>query len=537
MQRPDDVYRRADKLILVLLWAHVPFNFLVSWLVGAPVGLITASTAICAGFATALWYLAPNPLAVRMTIAVALMCVVSLLLAAMAGHRWQVDIHMYYFVAVALVAVYCNPFVIAVAASTVALHHLVLNFILPAAIYPGGSDFLRVVLHAVILLLESAGLIWMAVMLSNAFAREGGALQSAQEATVAAEQIAAELRFAKEVEQRRFEEQRAFQAEVSERQSELVSLLASKLEQVATGDLTARIREPVDKSFEKVRDDFNSANGRLDAALQRVNERAASVRQGADRISGAADDLSERTEQQAANLEAAAAALKEVTENASQAAQGAGHANEIIAATDREAKATSGMVQEAIGAMDGITESATKIGQTIGVIDEIAFQINLLALNAGVEAARAGEAGRGFAVVATEVRSLAERSGQAAREIKDIVSNSAAQVHEGAKLVQDAAGAIRAILTKVSEINRIVSTIAGDAKLQAAGLDQVNAMVARMDQMTQKNSVIAEESAAASVSLREESDGLNRLMGEFKSGAASGGVLRKQEDAGVRRAS
>jgi methyl-accepting chemotaxis protein len=377
----------------------------------------------------------------------------------------------------------------------------------------------------------------MAVMLSNAFAREGGALQSAQEATVAAEQIAAELGFAKKVEQQRFEEQRAFQAEVSERQSELVSLLASKLEQVATGDLTARIREPVDKSFEKVRDDCNSAIGRLDAALQRVNQRAATVRQGADRISGAADVLSERTEQQAANLEAAAAALKEVTENASHAAQGAGHANEIIAATDREAKATSGMVQEAIGAMDGITESATKIGQTIGVIDEIAFQINLLALNAGVEAARAGEAGRGFAVVATEVRSLAERSGQAAREIKDIVTNSAIQVHEGAKLVQDAAGAIRAILTKVSEINRIVSAIAGDAKLQAAGLDQVNAMVARMDQMTQKNAIIAEESASASVTLREESDGLNRLMGEFKSGAISGGGLRKQEDAGLRRAS
>jgi methyl-accepting chemotaxis protein len=110
-------------------------------------------------------------------------------------------------------------------------------------------------------------------------------------------------------------------------------------------------------------------------------------------------------------------------------------------------------------------------------------------------------------------------------------------VHEGAKLVQDAAGAIRAILTKVSEINRIVSAIAGDAKLQAAGLDQVNAMVARMDQMTQKNAIIAEESASASVTLREESDGLNRLMGEFKSGAISGGGLRKQEDAGLRRAS
>lgn len=537
MQSPEVINRSADRLIISLLWAHVPLNYLVARYVAGSAGILTLATIACAGTATLMWCFAPSRLAARLTIAVAFVGVVSVLLAAMAGHRWQVDIHMYYFVAVALIAVYCEPLIIAAAAVCVAGHHLVLDIVLPSAVYPGGSEFARVVLHAVILILEAAGLIWMATMLKAAFAREGDAFRSAQEAAVAAEQIAAELLVAKAAEQKRFEEQRAFQEEVSARQSELVSLLASKLEQVATGDLTARIREPVDASFEKVRDDFNSAIGRLDAALQRVNQRADCVRRGADRISGAADDLSERTEQQAANLEAAAAALKEVTENASQAAQGAGHANEIIAATDREAKATSVMVQEAIGAMEGITESATKIGQTIGVVDEIAFQINLLALNAGVEAARAGDAGRGFAVVATEVRSLAERSGEAAREIKDIVSNSAVQVHEGAKLVQDAANAIRAILAKVSEINRIVSTIAGDAKLQAAGLDQVNSMVTRMDQMTQRNAVIAEESAAASVSLREESDGLNKLMQEFKSGAAEPRARRGEEEAAFRQAS
>ncbi|GLI92714.1 methyl-accepting chemotaxis protein [Methylocystis echinoides] len=523
MQTPQGVHNSADKLIIALLWAHVPLNCVVSWRVGGSVEMITAATALCAVAATVMWRLAPSSLASRLTIAIAYVGIVSLLLAAMAGHPWQVDIHMYYFVAVALVAVYCEPIVIAAAAVTVALHHLVLDFILPSVVYPGGSDLARVALHAVILLFESAGLIWMASMLRNAFAREGEALQTAREAALAAERIASELRFAKASEQQHFDKQRAFQQEVSARQSELVSLLASKLDQVAAGDLTTRIHEPVDKNFDKVRDDFNAAIGRLDAALRRVNERADSVRMGADRISDAADDLSQRTEQQAANLEAAAAALKEVTENASQAAQGAGHANEIVAATDKEAKATSEMVHKAIGAMDGITESSARIGQTIGVIDEIAFQINLLALNAGVEAARAGDAGRGFAVVATEVRSLAERSGEAAREIKDIVATSYAQVHDGAIMVQDAGRAITAILSKVSEMNRIISTIAGDTKIQAAGLDQVNALVARMDQMTQKNAVIAEESASAGVLLREESDGLNRLMQEFKSGGPSAG--------------
>lgn len=232
MLTPDSLERNADRLIVALLWVHVPLNGLVTLLVGGPAILITAATALCAGAATAACLFAPSRLAVRLTIAVAFVGVISLLLAAMAGHAWQVDIHMYYFVAVALLAVYCDPLTIAVAAVTVGLHHSVLNFILPEAVYPGGGDFGRVTLHAVIITFEAAGLIWMAIMLNNAFAREGGAVQSAREATLAAETIASELRIAKAAEEKHFQEQQAFQREVSARQSELVALLGSKLEQV-----------------------------------------------------------------------------------------------------------------------------------------------------------------------------------------------------------------------------------------------------------------------------------------------------------------
>jgi methyl-accepting chemotaxis protein len=199
--------------------------------------------------------------------------------------------------------------------------------------------------------------------------------------------------------------------------------------------------------------------------------------------------LSRRTENQAASLEETAAALDEITATLKKSAEGARHASEVVANADGDAKRGAGVVKQAIDAMDAIAKSSQQIGQIISVIDEITFQTNLLALNAGVEAARAGDAGRGFAVVASEVRALAQRSAEAAREIKGLISTSGTLVGSGVKLVAETGKALERILVQVSEINRVVADIASGAQEQATGLQQVNIAVNQMDQTTQGNRV------------------------------------------------
>ncbi|MDR3460749.1 MAG: methyl-accepting chemotaxis protein, partial [Beijerinckiaceae bacterium] len=184
----------------------------------------------------------------------------------------------------------------------------------------------------------------------------------------------------------------------------------------------------------------------------------------------------------------------------------------------QDAKKSAGVVRQAVEAMDGIAESSRKITQIIGVIDEIAFQTNLLALNAGVEAARAGDAGRGFAVVASEVRALAQRSAEAAKEIKGLISASSTQVDQGVKLVDETGKSLERIMTQVGEINTVVAEIAAGAKEQAQGIEEVNTAITQMDQMTQQNAAMVEESTAASHHLSQEATQLAALVGQFKTG-------------------
>jgi methyl-accepting chemotaxis protein len=200
-------------------------------------------------------------------------------------------------------------------------------------------------------------------------------------------------------------------------------------------------------------------------------------------------------------------------------ADGAGQANGVVVAAKEDAERSGEVVRDAVAAMSGIETSANEISQIISVIDEIAFQTNLLALNAGVEAARAGEAGKGFAVVASEVRALAQRSAEAAKEIKALISTSAGQVQDGVELVGKAGDALQRIVAQVSEITILVTDIAASAKGQATALVEVNTAVNQMDQMTQQNAAMVEESTAASHSLASESQQLADLVGKFQIGA------------------
>ncbi|HTO34561.1 MAG TPA: methyl-accepting chemotaxis protein [Pararhizobium sp.] len=301
-----------------------------------------------------------------------------------------------------------------------------------------------------------------------------------------------------------------------------VDNLARALARLADGDVSYRIQQPFVAQFDEVRNDFNSSAEKLQNALVRVSDNARGIDAGANEIRSAADDLARRTEQQAAAVEETAAALEEITTTVKDAAKRAHEAGQLVGRTRVGAERSGEVVRQAVIAMERIEHSSGQISNIIGVIDEIAFQTNLLALNAGVEAARAGEAGKGFAVVAQEVRELAQRSANAAKEIKALITTSNQQVEAGVQLVGNTGKALDAIVAEVQEINQHVSAIVESAQEQSSSLQQINTAVNQMDQDTQSNAAMVEETTAASHALAMEVQALNQLLNQFELGTATG---------------
>jgi methyl-accepting chemotaxis protein len=310
----------------------------------------------------------------------------------------------------------------------------------------------------------------------------------------------------------------AERAKAADEQAEVVRRLGEGLEHLAEGDLMARLGDGFSASYAEIRDDFNRAIDKLKETMLAVVSGADAIESGAREVSTASDDLSRRTEQQAASLEETAATLTEITETVKRAADGAKLAREVVSKAKTDADKSAVVMGEAVEAMNAIASSSQQIGHIIGVIDEIAFQTNLLALNAGVEAARAGEAGRGFAVVASEVRALAQRSAEAAKEIKGLISQSSTQVDAGVKLVAETGRSLERILTQVGQINSAVSDIAAGAQEQATALQQMNVAIDQMNMFTQQNAAMVEESSAAGRSLSDETTKLSHLVGQFHVG-------------------
>ena len=295
-----------------------------------------------------------------------------------------------------------------------------------------------------------------------------------------------------------------------------VDALAMGLQHLSDGNVTHRIHEPFGMGLDGLRGNFNGSMLKLQDTLRRVEESTRSINAGAQEMRSGADDLARRTEQQAASVEETAAALEEITTAVKDSARRAEEAGTLVARTREGAERSGIVVRDAIEAMQLIEKSSGEITNIISVIDEIAFQTNLLALNAGVEAARAGEAGKGFAVVAQEVRELAQRSAAAAKDIKSLIGASSHQVQAGVQKVRETGAALGTIATEVQEINRNVSAIVEAAREQSIGLSEINTAVNSMDQGTQQNAAMVEQTTAATHSLTGDVTALTQLLAQFR---------------------
>ncbi|RAP42639.1 chemotaxis protein [Rhodovulum viride] len=299
-------------------------------------------------------------------------------------------------------------------------------------------------------------------------------------------------------------------------QERVVADLGVGLRALSEGDLTRTIDTTFAPAYEQLRQDFNATVDTLNALMGEIVENSTEITTRAEEISGASDDLSRRTENQAATLEETAAAMDEMTASVRAAADGAAQVENVVREARGNAEQSGLVVKEAISAMSEIKKSSDGINQIIGVIDDIAFQTNLLALNAGVEAARAGEAGRGFAVVASEVRALAQRSSEAAKEIKTLISSSSDQVESGVALVNRTGEALTDIVERVSNIAVLIGEIATGAQEQSVGLGEINVGINELDKVTQQNAAMVEEANAAAVTMKQEAGNLQSLVARFR---------------------
>lgn len=462
----------ASRILLTVLCLHVPIAVIVGMTLGAAWLVPAAFMAAMALAAGVSWQTAGNGPSTQMIFAVALMAGVSMLVFQFAGHAWQVDMHMYFFAALACLVAYCDYRPIVAGTVAVALHHLTLNFLLPAAIYPGGADLGRVVLHAVILLIEAGILIWLAHTLSQLFETAAQKQAEAEAASAAEARANADRNEAEQAKRKRDEARRQLAAGFEQKISSVVETVAR-------------------------------AAGEMQGLSQSMRGSNAEAMEQTAAATTASTQASTNVDTVAAATEQLTASINSISEQVTRSAQ-------IAAKAADEARRTNTVVEL-------LAAGTQKIGEVVTLIQSIASQTNLLALNATIEAARAGEHGRGFAVVASEVKALANQTAKATEEIS-------AQIHDIQTATGDAVGAIEAIGGTIAEIDRISSEIAAAVDQQGAATREIaNNLQQAADRTRDVNRNIlgvsrtSEEASKFTARLLDAANSLSSQSGDLKS--------------------
>ena len=448
--------RILDRVLIPALWLHVPVIALVAWQEGGPAVALAGTAAAVAAAVTFLWATMADAPTTRPAIGIAAVGMVSLVLAATRGSAWQIDVHMYYFAMLAILAAYCDWVVILTAAGAIAVHHLMLNFIAPALVFPGGADFARVLLHAVIVVFETAALVWMSVQINQLFAVVNGSLATAEQAR---------------------DETRVAQVEQARLQTEAEATRGKTMADVAS----------------RLESELRAAVGATTAAAQALRERAGRMAGDAERAAAETQVLSDGARQTSQDVQTGAVAVEELSASILEITRQIAEAAQTARRADEQSRETGQVMQSLSG-------EASRIGEVVNLINEIAGQTNLLALNATIEAARAGDAGKGFAVVASEVKNLASQTANATQQIR-------AQIEALQSGTATAVAAITGIAATIGSMSTTTDAVAAAAKEQYAATAEiarsVQSVANRVDGMTRGIATVADVAIGTRASAEE----------------------------------
>ena len=464
----DTLGRTADQIMLVTLGAFSAAALAIGQYYGSP-GLAAGVSLLLLAIGGLGYAGAAGTLMSRLLLAV---CVSSSVALHIHLGRGTLEFHFGVFVTLALLLVYRDWRPIVAAAAFFAVHHVAFDRLQAAGVgvyCTPEPNFLKIVMHAAYVVLQTSLEVWIAVRMAS-LARQGDELSALVQEVEADGQV---------------------------------SLDVGHVAVTTPGAVALK-----------------QALGRVQQTMLQVRDSAGSVNLASDEIASGNQDLSMRTEQAASNLQETASAMEQLTATVRNSADSARQANQLAASAAEVAQRGGTVVSQVVSTMDEINASSKKIADIIGVIDGIAFQTNILALNAAVEAARAGEQGRGFAVVASEVRSLAQRSAEAAKEIKGLIGTSVDKVETGSRLVADAGETMNEIVGSVQRVSDVIGEITSSSTEQSDGIGQVNTAVNQLDQMTQQNAALVEQSTAAAESLRHQAQRLSEALAGFRLAAA-----------------